>query len=437
MADKILVVDDESEIRQLIEEILVDEGYEVATAENGTEARRQLEKTRPDLILLDIWMPDIDGISVLKEWQGKDRMTAPVIMMSGHGNVETAVEATRLGAYDYLEKPLSLAKLLLTIKNALNAHRLKTENQRLKHTRTPTPEIIGKSEKITHLREQISRIIDLNTPVLLLGGSGTDKESIARYIHINSKRSTAPFIAVNAATLASEADMAAVFAEAGGGVVFVKDIADLDLQMQTALHRILDQQRPPAVRADSPQQPDARLIAASRKDLKLAADEGSFKDALLFQLNIVPLKIPMLREHYEDVPELLEYYANFFAQSDGLPYRHFSTAAQNRLRHYGWPGNIRELRNLVQRLMILGNAETIELDEVDVVLGEQPARRNADDLSNFDLPLREARENFEKAYLKYQLKQSNGSVSKIARTVGMERTHLYRKLKSLGIDIKS
>ncbi|MGI9229513.1 MAG: sigma-54-dependent transcriptional regulator [Gammaproteobacteria bacterium] len=430
IAEKIMVVDDEEEIRNLICEILEDEGYEVCTAENGNEAHNQMERFRPNLVLLDIWMPDIDGISVLKEWQKKGVPLLPVIMMSGHGNVETAVEATKLGAYDYLEKPLSLTKLLLTIKNALTATNLQKENQRLKHARIVTPEIVGKSKKILNLKEQISRITAHHTPVLLLGESGTDKESVARYIHGNSNRSDQPFVPVNVAALADEDDLGKQFAAAVAGTVFLKDIADLKPTAQVQLYNILQQQasKPAAT---------ARVIAASRRNLDNAVKQGVFRDDLYFQLNVVPLHIPALHEHYEDVPDLLEYYAGFLSTSESLPYRHFSTAAQNRLRHYRWPGNIRELRNLVQRLLILGNDETIGLNEIEMILGEQPAKHNPDDISNFHLPLREARENFEKAYLEYQLKQANGSVSKIARVVGMERTHLYRKLKSLGIDIKS
>ena len=454
--DKILVVDDEEEIRKLIREILEDEGYETRLAENGAEARGLVEQFRPHLVLLDIWMPDIDGITVLKEWKKKGALSMPVIMMSGHGNVETAVEATKLGAYDYLEKPLSLAKLLLTIKNALHATRLQKENQRLRHGRPPAPEIVGKSEKILKLKEQLARITAHHTPVLLLGESGTDKESIARYIHARSARGGQPFAAVHVAALADEKDLMRHLAAAAGGTVFLKDIADLKSGAQIHLYHLLRRQSPAAAKparrpaglslgvtrravrgATAAAAAPPRIIAASRRNLEQAVKEGAFRGDLYFQLNVVPLRIPALRAHYEDIPELLEYHAGYFSESEGLPYRHFSTAAQNRLRRYNWPGNIRELRNLVQRLMIMGADETIELDEVEMILGEQPPRRAADDIADFDLPLRKAREKFERAYLEHQLKQADGSVSKIARAVGMERTHLYRKLKSLGIDIKS
>lgn len=446
----VLVVDDEPDIRHLVKEILEDEGFRVRLAENGEQARAQKDESRPDLILLDIWMPDIDGISLLKEWCESGSAQPPVIMMSGHGTVETAVEATRLGAYDFLEKPLSLAKLLLTVKNALEASRLHKENLRLRQYSQPAPDMIGRSEAMAKLREQIKRIANHNTPVLLEGESGTDKESVARYLHAQSSRVDGAFVKVSVSALAPNDAVAEIFGHesraevtqgfldrALGGTLFLKDIADMDLAIQAKLQNALEKQAF-VRRGGSESVPlDVRLIVATRYRLDERVAEGSFRDDFYFQISVVPLKVPPLREHYEDIPELLEFYVNYFVQQDGLPYRRFTTAAQNRLRRYNWPGNIRELKNLVQRMLILGNSELIELAEVEAALGEQPGSRDAADLRNFDLPLREARERFEKAYLEYQLKQASGSVSKIARVVGMERTHLYRKLKSLGIDLKS
>ena len=446
----ILVVDDEPDIRTLVREILEDEGFKVALAENGNQARNLKEELRPDLVLLDIWMPDIDGISLLKEWHVA-RSPPPVIMMSGHGTVETAVEATRLGAYDFLEKPLSIAKLLVTIKNALDASRLQQENVRLRqHSPAPAPEIIGKSDAMSRLREQISRIANHITPVLLEGESGTDKESIARYIHAHSNRRDGAFVKVSVSTLGAEDSALQLFGHekdgdtepgylerAQGGSIFLKDIADMDLATQARLQNALEKQSFNRAGSNSAVPLDARFIVATRYRLEEHVKDGSFRDDLFFQISVVPVRVPPLREHYEDIPELLEYYVNFFVEQEGLPYRRFGTAAQNRLRHYGWPGNVRELKNLVQRLLILGSNEAIDLEEVESSLGEHAGTRETEGMGNFDLPLRDAREKFEKAYLEYQLKQANGSVSKIARTVGMERTHLYRKLKSLGIDLKS
>ncbi len=446
----VLVVDDEPDIRALVKEILEDEGFRVTVAENGADARAQREKSRPDLVLLDIWMPDIDGISLLKEWSAGGQQPFPVIMMSGHGTVETAVEATRLGAYDFLEKPLSIAKLLLTVRNALESARLQQENVRLRqHAYTPAHDLIGRSDAMARLREQIRRIAGHQTPALIEGESGAEKESVARFIHQQSSRADGSFIKVSVSALSAEDAAAEMFGreedgevfpgyleKAQGGSLFLKDIADVDLATQARLQSALEKQHFTRRGGTQNMPLDVRVIAATRYRLEDRVKQGTFRDDFFFQISVVPIRVPPLREHFEDIPELLEYYVNFFVQQEGLGYRRFSTAAQNRLRRYHWPGNVRELKNLVQRLLILGSSESVELEEVEFALGDQPGTHAEETLHNFDLPLREAREKFERAYLEYQLKQANGSVSKIARTVGMERTHLYRKLKSLGIDLK-
>ena len=449
-SEKILVVDDEAEIRNLISEILVDEGFEVATAENGNSARAMLEQFHPRLVLLDIWMPDVDGITLLKEWHESGKLTNPVIMMSGHGNIGTAVEATRLGAYDYLEKPLSLAKLVLTIKNALDASRLQKENLRLRqHSQTPA-RIIGKSKLMANLRGQLEKVAALDTPVLIVGEPGTDKEAVARYLHSASARKDKPFVNVSVSVPESETMVNELFGvengdeirngfldQADGGTLFIKDIADLDIATQARLQGTLNDKSYRRVNGNDAVQLNTRIIGATRHHLANRVKDASFMNELYFQLNVVPIQVPPLREHYEDVPDILEYFVNFLVEREGLPYRYFTTAAQNSLRRYPWPGNSRELKNLVQRMLILGGDAVIDLEDIEAVLGEQPAKKEADSLNNLDLPLRQARENFERDYLEYQLKQANGSVSKMARNVQMERTHLYRKLKSLGIDIKS
>jgi len=446
----ILVVDDEPDICSLIKEILEDEGFQVTIAENGSQARLALAKSRPVLVLLDIWMPDIDGISLLKEWNAMDSFSAPVIMMSGHGTVETAVEATRLGAYDFLEKPLSMAKLVLTVKNAIKTSWLQWENRKLRDYGTFPIEIIGKSESIDTLRKTIDRVANHEMPILIIGESGTDKESVAKYIHGKSNRMNAPFVGVNISALTTEDLSNRIFGkvtdgivetgfidDANGGTLFLKDIADLDLGSQAKLHNAIEKGNFSRNGGGQPVPINVRVIAATRKPLDSAVREGKIRNDLFFQLNVVPIVIPPLREHFEDVPELLEYFVNYFVNTEKLPYRHFTTSAQNRLRRHSWPGNIRELKNLVQRMLILGQSDTIDLGEVETSLGEKSVSGADHDLLNFDLPLRDAREKFEKAYLEYQLKQANGSVSKIAQIVGMERTHLYRKLKSLGIEIKN
>jgi len=448
---KILVIDDEPDICALIKEILEDEGFQVSVAENGAQARTLLDEIKPALILLDIWMPDIDGITLLKEWTESESFSVPVIVMSGHGTVETAVEATRLGAYDFLEKPLSMAKLVLTVKNAIKTSWLQRENLKLQgHIITFPNEIIGKSAAMDNLRNLIDRIANHDTPVLIIGEAGTDKESFARYIHGKSYYKDGPFVAVNVSALTAGDPSSEIFGrliggdrqtglldDAQGGTLFLKDIGSLDKNAQAKLQDALHKHGFTRTGGGNPEPMNVRLIAATDKPLDEAVSKGSFRDDLYFQLSILPVIIPPLRDHFEDVPDLLGYYVNYYVNWEKLPYRHFTTSAQNRLRRHSWPGNVRELKNLVQRMLILGQTETIELSEVEAALGEQSAFRGDNDLRNFDLPLRDAREKFEKAYLEYQLKQANGSVSKIAQIVGMERTHLYRKLKSLGIEIKN
>ena len=451
IAGKILVVDDEPDIRSLIKEILEDETFEVAVAEDATEANNIREIFDPDLILLDIWMPDIDGISLLKQWNESDQMNVPVIMISGHGTVETAVEATRLGAYDFIEKPLSLAKLILTVKHALETTSLQKENIRLRghNQRADTP--IGKSKIMRDLREQISQIVEHSTPVLISGESGTDKELFARYLHNQSSRSEKAFISIGISALSADSflmeffgsdepdkDRAGFFERAEGGTLFLKDIADMDPSLQAKLQNTLDNQYFTRVGNTQIQRFDIRIIAATSRDILALVNQGLFRDDLYYQLNILPIHVPPLREHAEDIPELLEFYVNYFAEKEGLSYRHFTVAAQNYLRTYAWPGNVRELKNLVQRLLILGTEENIDIRELELAQGKLASLTDEQKfMPNFDMPLREAREQFEKEYLQYKLHIAGGSVSKAAEAVGIERTHLYRKLKTLGILIKN
>ena len=448
----ILVVDDEPDIRNLLQEILEDEGYEVSVAENGEAARRAHRARRPDLILLDIWMPDVDGITLLKEWAEETQgLPMPVIMMSGHGTVETAVEATRLGAYDFIEKPLSLAKLLLTIEHALEAEKLQRENLGLRrHSHLPV-EPVGRSAVMQRLREQVKRVAQHDTWILMTGESGSGLNVIAHYLHHCSPHKERPFIEVNVASLTEEYAAQELFGyehadkvhyglleQANGGTLFLSDVGDMDLATQAKLNSALESKSFQRVGGDTAVSLYVRVIAATQYDLEQLIELGKFRKDLYYQLNVVPLHIPALREHREDVPELLNHFINLYVEQEKLPYRKFSLAAQNRLRNYHWPGNIRELSNLVQRLLIIGAGTEISLDEVEQTLGNQaPTTATPGIPMGYDRPLREAREQFEKAYLEYQLKQHGGSVGKVARIVGLERTHLYRKLRSLGIDPKN
>lgn len=446
----ILVVDDEPDIRSLVQEILEDEGYEVAVAADGDAARRERRARRPDLVLLDIWMPDVDGISLLKEWSEADEgLPFPVIMMSGHGTVETAVEATRLGAYDFIEKPLSLAKLLVTIERALEADKLKRENVGLRRSAQPVVEPVGRSTVMQHLREQVKRIAAHDTWVLMTGEAGAGKKTFARYLHHHSARRSGPFVEVAVGTIAGENSAVELFGseeddtvhygrleQANGGVLFLDEVSDMDAETQARLLSALESQSFLRVGGSEPVRVDVRIVASSHKDMEAQVREGRFREDLYYRLNVVPLHIPPLREHCEDVPELLGYYVDQFVAQDHLPYRRFTVAAQNRLRNYSWPGNVRELKNLVQRLLILGAGEEIDVEEVEQGLISQPQKAGAPAPGLYDLPLREAREQFERDYLQHQLEACGGSVGRLAKVVGMERTNLYRKLRALGIDVK-
>jgi DNA-binding NtrC family response regulator len=447
----VLVVDDEPDIRDLVREILEDEGYTVTTADGGEAARKAWRTRRPDLILLDIWMEDIDGITLLREWSEGGDLSCPVVMMSGHGTVETAVEATRLGAYDFIEKPISLAKLLLTIERALESARLQRENVGLRQSAQPVIEPIGKSRIMEELREQARKIAQHDSTVLIHGESGVGKGTFARYIHEQSSRRDGPFveIAVGAISLDNSAEELFGYEEgdsihygrleqANGGTLCIGDVADMDMQTQTRLLSVFQTNSFTRVGGSENVEVDLRVIATTQRNLEEEVAAGRFRDDLFYHLNVVPLHIPALREHADDVHDLLNFYVDYFVSNEKLVYRHFSVAAQNRMRNYGWPGNIRELKNLVQRLLILGTIEEIEADEIGQSLTTQAAATGvrAVPASAYDLPLREAREQFEKDYLEHQLHAAGGSVGKLAKRVGMERTHLYRKLRSLGIDHK-
>lgn len=451
ISGKVLVVDDEPDIRNLVMEILEDEGLEVDVARDADQARQLRQTFEPDCILLDILMPGTDGISLLKEWKQTNQLDIPVIMMSGHGTVETAVESTKVGAYDFIEKPLSLAKLTLTVKHALENVTLQQENIRLRNQTQYVEPPIGKSRSIQELYEQIDRIANHDTPVLIIGESGSEKEMYARYLHKHSDRSAAPFITVSISALTAENAITVLYGseergiirkgmleKADGGVLFIKDIADMDLTLQARLQNSIENGTMTRVAGTEMREIDIRFIAATSHNLEELVHTGKFRDDLYYQLNVLPLRIPPLREHFEDIPDLLEFFVDYFVEQQSLPRRQFSSSALNFLRNYEWPGNTRELKNLVQRLLILGTRDKIDIEEIEITLGKQSGQTYDKEYNaNFELPLRQAREQFEKAYLQYKLERANGSVSKVASDVGMERTHLYRKLKTLGIEIKS
>jgi len=448
-ARHILVVDDEPDIRNLVQEILEDEGYTVATAGGGEAARKARRTRRPDLIMLDIWMEDVDGITLLREWSEGGDLPCPVVMMSGHATVETAVEATRLGAYDFIEKPISLAKLLLTVERAFESARLQRENVDLREYAQLVVEPVGRTAVMEKLREQARKISQHNSWVLISGESGVGKRTFARYIHQQSPRCDGPFTEIAVGSISEENSAAELFGhengdtihygrleQANGGTLYIDDIADMDLQTQARLLSVFQTHSFIRLGGSEAVEVDLRVIASTHGSLEEEVAAGRFRDDLLYHLNVVPLHIPALREHADDVHDLLNFFIDHMVTHEKLSYRYFNVAAQNRLRNYEWPGNIRELRNLVQRLLILGSGDEIDITEIEQALSTHVAADASTGSTqiSYDLPLREAREQFEHDYLLHQLKEVGGSVGKLAKRVGMERTHLYRKLRALGID---
>lgn len=445
----VLVVDDEADIRALIQEILADEGYGVTVAADAGEARKARANRKFDLILLDIWMPDTDGITLLREWSEGGDMNCPVVIMSGHGTVDTAVEATRLGAFDFVEKPLSLAKLLRTVEAALESAGRQSRAARKLLPSLLAP--VGRSELMQALRERVQQYARHDGSVLLSGEAGTGRGAFARYMHALSRRADEPLTSLTAASISEsnyeeqllgseakgEVTMGA-FERAFGGTLVIDELSDLDDAAQKVLLGVLEDGQFVRVGGAAPVKVDARIVATVSANYEALIESGKLRRDLVSHLSVLNLRIPPLREYSEDVPELLTYYVDKLVDSEGLTFRRFSVAAQNRLRNYPWPDNVHELKNLVRRLLLSGSSEDIALDEVEAEINaaaplDEPLIKQ--DL--LALPLREAREQFERAYLQQQLVLCDGKVGQLAKRVGMERTHLYRKLRSLGVDFRS
>lgn len=452
----VMIIDDEPDIRQVIAAILTEEGYDVSTADSGQSARRLLAHTQPDIILLDIWMPDEDGISLLKDGMNSGQICCPVLMMSGHATVETAIEATRLGAHDLLEKPISMRKLLDSVRQTLSSRPAIHDTTDLRQRGAGICiEPVGRSAAMKTLREHARKLAHHDTPILLVGESGTGKETFARYIHSLSTRSNAPIMEFNVNAIDPEAVLPELLGQetdgnilpgilelARGGTLLIEEVTDLDAETQARLNSILESGTYSRTGGTELLPLDIRIIATTFRNPDEEIHLGNLRRDLLDQINVVTLRLPPLEERAEDIPELLEQIVNDFVNNSlssrqELRYRKFPVSVQNYLRNLAWPGNIRELRNLVQRLLILGGTEAVSIDEVKSALEENRAafrRNNPSDF--FELPLKDARERFEKAYLEYRLDKLNGSVSKLAGDIQIERTHLYRKLNTLGIKFK-
>ncbi len=445
----VLVVDDEADIRTLIKDILTDEGYEVTNAGDAAEARAARQDGQFDLILLDIWMPDTDGISLLREWSAQGDLDCPVVIMSGHGTVDTAVEATRLGAFDFIEKPLSIAKLLRTVERALEAAKRQSSTARKLLPSLLAP--VGRSKVMQSLRDQVQQYANHDSSVLLIGEPGTGRGAFARYIHALSDRAEGPLVNLLSASLTeSNAEEQLFGAETNGevhngyferaknGTLIIDELTDLNELAQKLIMSALEQGEFVRRGGHEAIKVQARVLATAKSEYESKVEDGSLRRELVSDLNILSLRVPPLREYAEDVPELLSYYVDKLVDGEGLSFRRVGVAAQNRLRNYPWPDNVRELKNLVRRLLITGSDEEISLEEVEKEI--DAAAHSDEPLVKQDLlslPLREAREQFERAYLQQQLVLCDGKVGKLAKRVGMERTHLYRKLRALGVDFRS
>ncbi len=452
MARSILVVDDEESIIRSLEGILTDEGFEVQNAANGKAALDRIEEEIPDLVLLDIWMPEMDGIETLVKIK-ENFPGLQVVMMSGHGTIETAVKATKLGAYDFVEKPLSLDKVLLTINNALEHNRLEEEISLLREKEKGRNRITGNSEAILELKEQIRIVAPTNAWVLISGENGTGKELVAHTIHGLSKRSHKPMVEVNCAAIPEELIESELFGHEKGaftgagamkrgkfdlaheGTLFLDEIGDMSLKAQSKTLRILQEQKFERVGGSRTIHVDVRVIAATNKDLEAEIERAAFREDLYFRLNVIPIRVPPLRERAEDIPELIEEFTGEFSFDTNQPSKRFSEDAIRLLTWYHWPGNVRELKNLVERLVIMTASDEIRAVDIPPPFNEGAGAEGDMEVSPADIDsYREARAQFEKAFIARKLKEYNGNVSQTAEAIGLERSNLHKKIKAYGLE---
>ncbi|NUH64151.1 sigma-54-dependent Fis family transcriptional regulator [Sulfitobacter sp. S0837] len=447
----ILIVDDERDIRELISDILQDEGFATRLAGNSDEAMGAINSEAPALIILDIWLKDsrMDGIDILKTVK-RDNPDVPVVIISGHGNIEIAVAAIKQGAYDFIEKPFNIDQLLVVIRRAMETSRLRRENQTLKRRDTTTAEMIGTSAPYRALLSQLDKVTKSNGRVMLTGPAGSGKEVAARYIHANSARASAPFVTVNCAGVAPDRMEEVLFGretsdrgvepglleQAHGGVIYFDEVADMPLGTQSKILRVLVDQQFTRVGGTDKVRVDLRVISSTNRDLDQAIKADTFRQELYHRLNVVPIAVPSLEERREDIPLLAEHFIAEFNASQGLPQRSLTEDAVALMQTMVWPGNVRQLKNLVERVLILGDGsgpiEARELPgEEDGSGGEEGRVVLSGALAT--LPLREAREAFEREYLLTQINRFGGNISRTANFVGMERSALHRKLKSLGV----
>lgn len=445
----ILIVDDEKDIRELIADILRDEGFQTRLAANSNECMDEINARQPALMILDIWLKDskMDGIDILKAVK-RDNPDVPVIIISGHGNIEIAVAAIKQGAYDFIEKPFNIDQLMVVISRAMETARLRRENSTLKRRDMNSGEMIGDCAAFRRLKDQLDKVTRSNGRVMLTGEPGSGKEMAARYIHQDSTRAAGPFVTVNSASIEPDRMEEVLFGretsergvekglleQAHGGVIYFDEVAEMPLGTQSKILRVLTEQQFIRVGGADKVRVDLRVISSTTRDLTAMIREGAFRQELYDRLNVVPIKVPSLADRCEDVPALAAHFIRLFNKTQGLPLRHLSDEAVALIQTMDWPGNIRQLRNVIERVLILGEG-TDRIDVRELPGQEAPGDEGGEVLGGTlaTLPLREARELFERAYLLTQINRFGGNISRTANFVGMERSALHRKLKSLGV----
>ena len=446
MSNSILIVDDERGIRETLRGVLEDEGFDVETVASGEACLKAIETSNFNCILLDVWLPEIDGLETLKRLRDAGN-NAAVVMISGHGNIETAVNATKLGAFDFIEKPLSIEKTILTVRNAIRSRELERVNQNLNERLSREYEMIGESVAMRALRKQIAIVAPTDGRVLISGESGTGKELVARAIHAQSKRKSAPFVEINSAALPEELVESELFGHAkgafsgalsakkgkfeiaDGGSLFLDEIGDMSPRVQAKMLRVLEEQRFESVGSNTPVKVDVRVISATNQRLDDLIENGDFRADLFYRLNVIPFQIPPLRERLEDVPLRIEHFNRKFSTDYGKKPKDFTTEAIAALQNYDWLGNVRELRNTVERVVIMIAKQKIfaeDLPELDQKK-ETPA-------ASFRFPsFKEANDAYQREFILHKLSEADGNVSKAADAMGVDRSHLYRRMKNLGI----
>lgn len=448
---RILVVDDEPAIRQSLCGVLDDEGYAAHAVESGEASLEELAREAYDVVFLDIWLPGIDGMETLSRIQEIPFADRPVVVMiSGHGNIETAVRATKLGAFDFLEKPLSIQKVSVVAKNGVEHRRLQLENSRLKQDSESRYRIIGESVPMKALRQQLALMASTNGRVLIYGESGTGKELVAHALHAMSPRATEPFIEVNCAAIPEELieselfghnkgsftsaheNKVGKFQKADGGTIFLDEVGDMSLRTQSKVLRALEEQRFEPVGAAESVQVDVRVVAATNKDLEQEIERGNFREDLFYRLNVIPFHVPPLRDRREDIPLLADYFLREFTTAYGRKAKELTPEAYQVLTGYHWPGNVRELRNLIERIVILNPQVRVDARHIPLNLSRKPVDRPIDRFGS----LQEVREAAEREYILKKLEETNGNVTRTAELLGLERSNLYRKMKTLGIGPK-